>query len=117
MKIQIKRRLSTVLVGAVVALGLAVVPAVGAQAQGIVYKTYCGVQYTGFSNQGATLATSTRRASAGCGGSIFTSPRSLGSITGAGTLYSAGDYVTLTAGGVYSAPGGSHGSPAGTFSS
>ena len=44
MKIDKKRRLSGVLGAVTLTVGLIAVPASGAFAQDIVYKTYCGVQ-------------------------------------------------------------------------
>lgn len=121
MNIRSKRQLTSTFVAAVAAIGLAIIPAAGAQAQGIVYKTYCGVNYTGFSNQGTVqnggLVASTRRASTGCGGSIYVTARSGGSPTYLGTTYSAGNYVSQTTNGVYYSPGATHGSPAGSFAS
>jgi len=108
-----KLRISGALGALALSLGLALAPSAGASAQGIVYRTYCGVQYTGFSNQGAIssggLVASTRRASAGCGGSILVAATSAGNATYLGTSYSSGNYVGQTTNGSYYAPGGYHG--------
>lgn len=107
-----KLRAGSVLGALALTIGLVVVPGTGAFAQGIVYKTGCGVQYTGFSNQGTIpnggLVASTRRASAGCGGNIFVTARSAGSATYLGTSYSSGNYIGQTTNGSYYAPGASH---------
>ena len=121
MQTQLNRRLTGVIGATALAVSLAVVPAVGAQAQGIVYRTDCGVQYTRFSNHGTVenggLLASTRRASTGCGGQIFVTARSAGNMTYLGTTYSSTYYVSQRTNSTYTAPGAMHGSPAGSFAS